>query len=133
MKLDRGLRSLFVMGLGALAVHGCSSSADNPGFPDGAPHKVALKGAVQKGPFVLGSSVSISVLDKSGSPTGSVFNTQTTTDLGEFALDFTAGGAQGHADELVIEKLAHVPFGLFLPVLITALDAADLLPPLGLA
>jgi len=93
MKLDRGLRSLFVMGLGALAVHGCSSSADNPGFPDGAPHKVALKGAVQKGPFVLGSSVSISVLDKSGSPTGSVFNTQTTTDLGEFALDFTAGGA----------------------------------------
>ncbi len=47
---------------------------------------------MQKGPFVLGSSIAISVLDASGNPTGAVFDTQTTSDKGEFALTLTASG-----------------------------------------
>src|SRR5258708_4529833 len=81
--------------LAVVVTHGCSSvsSSGAGGFPTSAPHKVALAGSVQKGPFVLGSTVAISLLDPSGQPTGAVFNTQTTSDLGDFALDFSAGGA----------------------------------------
>jgi hypothetical protein len=45
-----------------------------------------LSGAVQKGPFVLGSSVQVSSLDNDGSPTGDVFPTKTNDNLGGFAL-----------------------------------------------
>jgi hypothetical protein len=54
--------------------------------------KVDLEGAVQKGPFVLGSSVQVSILDGDLDPTGDVFNTQTENDLGEFSISFTASG-----------------------------------------
>ena len=44
-----------------------------------------LDGAVHKGPFVLGSSITISQLDRtSNQPTGRVFNTSTTSHAGEF-------------------------------------------------
>ncbi len=54
-----------------------SSSSDEPSA-------VALAGRVQKGPFVIGSSVSVSALDDAMLPTGDVFSTQVTSDLGEF-------------------------------------------------
>ncbi|MBN1945999.1 MAG: hypothetical protein JW797_10005 [Bradymonadales bacterium] len=54
---------------------------------------VNLQGAVQKGPFVVGSSVSVSLLDASLNPTGQVFNTQTINDRGEFEISFDAGGS----------------------------------------
>jgi hypothetical protein len=59
---------------------------------DGDP-TVALRGAVQKGPFILGSTVSIVPLDATGNPTGDAFATQTTNDRGEFAVDFEVAGA----------------------------------------
>jgi hypothetical protein len=78
----------------AAAAVGCSSGPSAGGAPGPGPaHSVHLNGAVQKGPFVLGSSVSVSLLDSMGNPTGAVFNTQTNSDLGEFALTFQAGGA----------------------------------------
>ncbi len=49
---------------------------------------VHLTGAVQKGPFLLGSTITISAVDASGSPTGQVFNTMTTDDLGQFNVEF---------------------------------------------
>jgi hypothetical protein len=58
----------------------------------GEPVAVDLNGAVNKGPFVLGSSLDISPLDGSGNPTGEVFQTSTISDLGEFAVNFTASG-----------------------------------------
>ncbi len=51
-----------------------------------------LTGAVQKGPFLLGTTVSVSPLDASGKPTGQVFLTQPTTDLGDFRVDFAVSG-----------------------------------------
>jgi hypothetical protein len=51
-----------------------------------------LRGAVQKGPFVVGSSITLSVLDARLNPTGLVFNTQTINDRGEFEIAFEASG-----------------------------------------
>jgi hypothetical protein len=47
---------------------------------------------VQKGPFVIGSSVHVSVLDGKLKPTGQVFNTSTINDRGEFSVAITASG-----------------------------------------
>ncbi|MFO7735988.1 MAG: DUF1566 domain-containing protein [bacterium] len=53
---------------------------------------VTLSGSVEKGPFVLGSSITISPVDGDGNPTGQQFSTQTINDLGEFEVDFDASG-----------------------------------------
>ncbi len=71
----------------ALVTSGCGPSTDKP-----APVQVSLKGAVQKGPFVLGSSITISPLDANADPTGQAFLTQTTNDKGEFSVNFSATG-----------------------------------------
>ncbi|MFW5878794.1 MAG: DUF1566 domain-containing protein, partial [Myxococcota bacterium] len=56
------------------------------------PQQVSLDGVVEKGPFVLGSTIEISPVDADGNPTGQVFSTQTVNDLGEFSVDFEAAG-----------------------------------------
>ena len=53
---------------------------------------VDLHGAVQKGPFVLGSSVTASPLDAKVAPTGLQFEVAADSDLGEFTI---AGVPQG--------------------------------------
>ena len=91
-------------------IAGCAGiSEDNPssgGDTDGAdfadadfndtdsyePVEVHLSGALEKGPFVMGSTVNISPVDSNGNPTGLVFSTQTISDLGEFSVDFEASG-----------------------------------------
>jgi hypothetical protein len=63
----------------------------DPSDPNGVPQvRVHLSGAVQKGPFVAGSTVRISNLDARGNPTGSTSTTSTRNDLGEFELDVDA-------------------------------------------
>jgi hypothetical protein len=78
-----------------------NSDAGNVDAGTDAGSLVRLHGGVQKGPFVLGSSVAISPIDGVGNPTGTVFNTATLNDLGEFALEFAYLGpvsleAQGY-------------------------------------
>jgi len=51
-----------------------------------------LRGAIQKGPFVLGSSVTLAAIDSNGASTGQIFSTQTTTDLGDFGVTFAYRG-----------------------------------------
>ena len=58
----------------------------------GAGGSTQLRGAVQKGPFVVGSSIALSILDERLNPTGLVFNTQTMNDRGEFEIAFDAAG-----------------------------------------
>ena len=69
---------------GAFAAVGCGTGSGSS--------QVSLKGAVQKGPFVLGSTITISPLDNMAQPTGKTFLTQTTNDKGEFAVNFDASG-----------------------------------------
>ena len=60
--------------------------------PDLEPGVVQLNGSVEKGPFVLGSSITISPVDANGNPTGQQFTTQTFNDMGEFSVNFEASG-----------------------------------------
>ena len=69
---------------GAFAAVGCGTGSGSS--------QVSLKGSVQKGPFVLGSTITISPLDNMAQPTGKTFLTQTTNDKGEFAVNFDASG-----------------------------------------
>lgn len=58
----------------------------------GSDTQIQLKGAVEKGPFVIGSSVDVSLLDAQLNPTGQVFSTQTINDRGEFDIAISASG-----------------------------------------
>ncbi|MDJ0764702.1 MAG: DUF1566 domain-containing protein [Myxococcota bacterium] len=52
----------------------------------------SVSGVVNKGPFILGSTVNASPVDGSGNPTGDLYVTQTANDLGEFDLDIEHDG-----------------------------------------
>lgn len=54
---------------------------------------VQLSGTVQKGPFILGSTIVISTLDDAGNPTGMTFSTMTTDDAGAFEVTLPEGAA----------------------------------------
>ena len=66
---------------------------DATGDGDGEePETVLLDGGVQKGPFVLGSTVNVSPVDSLGNPSGQTFPTQTNSDLGDFSVQFDYQG-----------------------------------------
>ncbi|MEZ4439883.1 MAG: VCBS repeat-containing protein [Polyangiaceae bacterium] len=54
-----------------------------------------MSGAVQKGPFVIGSTLDVVLLDQAGEPTGDVFPTTISNDLGEFEIGFSHSGPIG--------------------------------------
>jgi len=87
----RSTRWAFHVFAAGLLLAGCSE-----GPPGGAGEErsgpVALSGSVEKGPFILGSSLSIAALDAAGDPTGKIFGTSTYSDLGEFEVDLDEGG-----------------------------------------
>lgn len=68
-----------------------NGQAGEPPVGDGGEPTVSetfkLKGAVQKGPFIQGSSISISLLDADLDPTGQNFSTETINDVGEFSAN----------------------------------------------
>jgi hypothetical protein len=76
--------SLLAVGplLGGCGGGGGNSSAPTPTSTP----TYSLSGRVQKGPFAIGSEITVNLLDKSLSPTGTVYNTQTSDALGDFAL-----------------------------------------------
>ncbi|WP_125782235.1 putative Ig domain-containing protein [Pseudoalteromonas rubra] len=72
-----------------IGASGCGSSGDNHLSSGSAADKVQIQGAVEKGPFVVGSTVTINKLSEQGQNTGVTIVTNTTNDLGHF--DFSAG------------------------------------------
>lgn len=86
-----GFSGLSFLALGGASATGCSSRDDGAASGQQVT-QISLQGAVQKGPFVVGSSITISPLDASANPTGQTFLTQTTNDKGEFSIDFAASG-----------------------------------------
>jgi cysteine-rich repeat protein len=78
---------------------------------------VKLHGAAEKGPFVLGSSVSVIAVTSSGDPTGVVFKTETVSDLGFFDVGVTSSGpvaleAAGFYYNEVMGALSRAPLTL---------------------
>lgn len=71
----------------------CSSSSESEG-PD-APREKQILGLIEKGPFVEGSEVTLTDLNKDLSQTGKSYTTYTTNDLGKFdfgqALSLSSG------------------------------------------
>ncbi|MDC0721193.1 thrombospondin type 3 repeat-containing protein [Nannocystis bainbridge] len=55
--------------------------------PTGGAAPLTLHGVAQKGPFVLGASISVSPLTNTGQPTGQQFEVPTSSDGGEFSVD----------------------------------------------
>ena len=51
-----------------------------------------LRGGVEKGPLIIGSSIAASRLDAGGVPTGEVFTGQIASDAGEFDLGDVPSG-----------------------------------------
>lgn len=83
----------------------------------GGPITVDLVGGIHKGPFVLGSMVSIIALDADGSPTGAVFETVTTSDRGDFSVSLTGVSiaevvTQGFYFNEATATLSQAPIGL---------------------
>ncbi|MEM6559786.1 MAG: thrombospondin type 3 repeat-containing protein [Myxococcota bacterium] len=54
--------------------------------PDGDRAQIELTGAAEKGPFLLGSTITVSPIDDSANLTGEVFTTQTEDDTGRFSV-----------------------------------------------
>ncbi len=90
--LDPGEDSFIDPGMDTLPSDPGGDPATDTNTDEGTGGSIQLSGAVQKGPFVVGSAVQVSLLDASLNPTGQVFNTNTNNDLGEFSIAFDATG-----------------------------------------
>ena len=124
--------SCLLVGLSTLALAACHPSPSGAGTADdsasssgssgeaitGGPEgAVELRGAVQKGPFILGSSVSISPLTAMAQPTGQQFEVPTSNDVGEFTLAGVPAGpvsllATGYFYDEIIQTLSFAPLTL---------------------
>lgn len=65
-----------------------SSSMSSTISSSSKPKVVNINGTVEKGPFIIGSNISIGKLTKEGNSTESTLLTQTTNDLGDFAFSY---------------------------------------------
>lgn len=72
-------------GAGGASANGGSGGAS--GGSGGATAEAGSQGAVQKGPFIQGSSITISLLNAELDPTGQNFSTATINDVGEFTAN----------------------------------------------
>jgi hypothetical protein len=77
---------------GAAGGHGASDAGDAGDRNHPNEIVIQLNGAVQKGPFIVGSTTTVANLDANAKPTGSVFSTSTHDNLGHFELEFAATG-----------------------------------------
>lgn len=81
----------------ALSLCACGGGSDTPSPAVGVTPPVPvtasyhLSGQVQKGPFAVGSSVVANELDAALNPTGKVYSTQTSDDLGNFSISGSIG------------------------------------------
>ena len=76
------LLTLFAV-LAMFAMAGCESLGDG----DVVGGSYSINGAIQKGPFIQGSSITIQPLNKHLKPNGQMYTTQTTNDAGMFEMD----------------------------------------------
>ena len=79
-----------------VAIAGCGGGGASSTPPAGGSYQ--LSGQFQKGPFVIGSQISVNELDENLNPTGIVYNIQTTDDLGNFSV---ASKVHSHLVEII--------------------------------
>lgn len=85
------MNKLFIAAIAAFTFASCSSESDGSGSPKGK----HILGHIEKGPFIQGSEVTLTDLNKDLSQSGKSYTTYTTSDLGSFdfgqALDLSSG------------------------------------------
>lgn len=81
---------IFVLAMVALFFIACGDDDDDN--TDNNTDPVTLTGAMQKGPLLKGSSLTVSMLDTAGSPTGDTYATTTEDDLGAFNVTASVTG-----------------------------------------
>ncbi|WP_437297187.1 FG-GAP-like repeat-containing protein [Sorangium sp. So ce426] len=101
----------------AAGTGGADASSSATGGGTGGAGSVQLTGAVEKGPFVVGSSVVISVLGHDLTPTGQTFITATDDDLGHFEVALAHPGpvsivSEGFYYNEVTGRLSDAPLTL---------------------
>ena len=95
-----------------------SGGGGGVGGRKGAGTNYNINGAVQKGPFVLGTTITIQELDQNLAPTGKTYSTETVDDLGKFTLQsiFTSPyveiTASGYYFDEVVGLLSTAPLTL---------------------
>jgi hypothetical protein len=82
-------RLIVVLSIGIL-ISACDGGGGSSISPPNNP-TYTLSGQVQKGPFAIGSQISVNELNERLSPTGKVYNVQTKDDLGNFAVNSPIG------------------------------------------
>jgi len=85
--LTLSLRTAIPLSLLAAVAFGSACGDDTTTGGGGGDSDGKVHGGVEKGPFILGSTVQVSPLDASGSPTGDVISTVTLDDSGTFVAD----------------------------------------------
>jgi hypothetical protein len=85
------LLAVFALPLLLMAsLSGCGGGGGSSSLP-AASTTYSLSGQAQKGPFAIGSQISVNELDVSLNPTGKVYNVQTSDNLGNFAVSSQIG------------------------------------------
>lgn len=106
------LKIISVVAIAVLA----DSCKKNPSGPSVEPRQVS--GAVQKGPFITGTSVTIHPLDAQLAPTGESYETQISDDLGNFMFPVKISApyaeltAQGYYFNEILGRLSDSPITL---------------------
>lgn len=85
-KFTRRMLSIMIASSLAACGGGGSGGASTSSQGGGAASQYRVAGQVQKGPFIFGSQIWISELNDKLSPTGKVYMTQTSDDLGNFSI-----------------------------------------------
>lgn len=83
------MRVFLHLSLAVLSVGVMASCGGSGGGGAGATIEADLVGKLQKGPYIIGSQITINELNDDLNQTGVIFNTLTTNDLGEFELPAT--------------------------------------------
>ena len=78
----------FVLAIITLSLAACGGGSETDPVPDNTttPTTVELSGQFQKGPFIVGTEITIQELNTDLTPTGRSFQTETTSNLGDYLL-----------------------------------------------
>src|SRR5689334_13260053 len=84
-KITRSIYYVITLCLSMAITNGCQDNDDDDNINPPI-EKISVQGHVQKGPFIIGTTISMSELDASLDQTGSNFSTQTSDNSGYFEV-----------------------------------------------
>jgi hypothetical protein len=108
-----------------------TSDASTDGNSEDSAARVTVSGAVQKGPFVRGSAITVQQLDSTLAPTGQTFQVTTDDDVGDFTIPVNVSSqyveiiATGYYFDELANQLSSAPLTLRALADLTSSDTVD--------